>query len=133
MNTGGLSPDSEKTAAIAKIPSPSSIKEVKSFLGRTGCYRRFIPRYATIAKPLTSLLEGETTFQWSSECETSFVILKDRVMSAPVLAHPNPSQMDVLTTEASTVRVGAELAQNTPDGLKPVAYFSRTLTKAERK
>ena len=54
-------------------------------------------------------------------------------MSAPVLAHPDPSQMYVLTTDASIVGVGAELAQNTPDGLKPVAYFSRTLTKAERK
>ena len=49
VNADGLSPDSEKTAAIAKIPSLSSIKEVKSFLGMTGWYRRFIPRYATIA------------------------------------------------------------------------------------
>jgi hypothetical protein len=133
VNEDGYSPDSEKTVTIAKIQTPSSIKEVKSFLGMTGWYRRFISGYATIAKPLTSLLEEEKTFQWSPESDNFFVTLKERVTSAPVLAHPDPSRTFVLTTDASPVGIWAESAQNIPDGLKPVAYFSRTSTKTERR
>ena len=99
----------------------------------TDLYRRFIPKYSTIAKPLTSLLKGHKLFHWSPECDSSFVTLKNKIMSAPVLAHPDPSQMFILTTDASTVGIGAELAQSTPNGVRPVAYFSRVLTKTERK
>ena len=110
--------------AITKIQRPSSIKEVKSFLGMTCWYRRFIPKYSTIAKPFKSLLEGDKLFHWSPECDSSFVTLKNKIMSAPVLAHPDPSQMFILTTDASTVGIGAELAQSTPDGVRPVAILA---------
>ena len=71
----------EKVAAIERIPTPTTVKEVKVFLGITGFYRRFIPRYATIAAPLTSMLAGEQKFQWSTHCQDAFNTLKRKVYS----------------------------------------------------
>ncbi len=71
-----LGPDAEKTAAIAKIPKPVNVKEVRMFLGMVGWYRRFIPRFAAIAKPMYNLLESDKAFRWSHECEIAFSTLK---------------------------------------------------------
>ena len=130
----GLIPDVQKIDAVTRIPPPSSVRDVKVFLGATGWYRRFIPQYATLAKPLTTLLENGREFDWTSECQEAFVALKQKLSSAPVLAHPLPDRPFVLTTDASSVGLGAELAQVTQGNVvKPVAYFSRVLSKTERR
>ena len=109
------------------------MREVKTFLGMTGFYRRFVPGYATIAKPLTSLLQNGRLFQWSPQCGEAFASLKQKLSCAPVLTHPSTDRESILTKDASTVGIDAELAQETNDKRKPVVYFSRALFKAERK
>ena len=121
------------TAAVVRIPVPRTVHEVRRLLGMVGWYRKFIPRFSTISKPLNSLLEGEKTFRWSQECQDSFDTLKLKLSTSPVLTHPHVDRMFALTTDASTVGIGAELARETPAGLRPVYYFSRTLSKSERR
>ena len=134
MSTDGLSPDVQKIDAVTRIPPPSSVRDVKVFLGATGWYRRFIPQYATLAKPLTTLLENGCEFHWTSECQEAFVALKAKLSSVPVLPYPLPDRPFVLTTDASSVGLGAELAQVTPGNVvKSMAYFSRVLSKTERR
>ena len=98
-----------------------------------GWYRRFIPRSASIAKPMYNLLEDDKAFRWPHECEIAFSTLKEMLISNTVLSHPHPDRTYVLTTDAFMVEIGAELAQQTPEGIRPVAYFSKTLSKSERK
>ena len=68
--------------------TPTTVKEVKVFLGITGFYHRFIPRYATVAALLTSMLAGEQRCQWSTQCQNAFNILKRKLSTAPILAYP---------------------------------------------
>ena len=123
ISAEGINPDLEKVAAIERIPTPTTVKEVKIFLGITGFYRRFIPRYATIAAPLTSMLAGEQTFQWSTHCQDAFNTLKRKLSTALILAHPVADKPFVLTTDTSTVGIGAELAQESSEELQPIEYF----------
>ncbi len=129
----GLGPDSEKAASNTKIPKPSNAKEVRMFLGMVGWYRRFIPRFASITKPMYNIFEGDKAFRWSHECEIAFSTLKEMLISNTVLSHPHPDRTYVLTTDASMVGIGVELAQQTTERIRPVAYFSKTLSKSKRK
>ena len=133
VSKDGLGPDSEKTAAIAKISKHANVKEVRMFLGIVGWYQRFIPRFASIARPMYNLLEGDKAFRWSHKCEIAFSTLKEMLISNTVLSHPQTDRTYVLTTDAAMVGIGAELAQQTPEGIRPVVYFSKTLSKSERK
>lgn len=92
-------------------------------MGIVGWYRRFIPGFATISKPLNVLLQGEKIFSWSEECQNSFDTLKDKLSSSPVLIHPCVDRQFVLTTDASTVGIAAELVQETPERLRPVGFI----------
>ena len=89
----------------------TTVKEVKVFLGITGLYPRFIPRYATIAAPLTSMLAGEQKFQWSTHCQDAFSTLKRKLSTAPILTHPVADKPFVLTTDASTVGMARHVCQ----------------------
>ena len=74
VSKDGLGPDSEKTAAIAKIPKPANVKEVTMFLGMVGWYGKFALRFASIAKPMYNLLEGNKAFRCSDESEIAFTL-----------------------------------------------------------
>ena len=78
------------------------------------------------------MLAGEQKFQWSTHCQDAFNTLKRKLSSAPILTHPVANKPFVLTTDASTVGIGAELAQVSSEGLRPIACFSRVLSKTER-
>ena len=132
ITSSGLQPIPTNTAAVTNLQVPRSVRDVKAFLGVTGWYRKFIPKYADLAKPLIKLTEKHHELFWTDDCQVAFEALKHRLMSAPVLTHPDPGRQFVLTTDASAVGIGAELAQRTPAGLQPVTYFSRTLSKSER-
>ena len=109
--------------------APANLHELRSALGLFGYYRRFIPHFSTIAKPLVTLTEKDKPFQWKEEEET--VDLKDLLSSAPVLAHPRTTGLFILDTDASEVDIGALLSQQQEDEEKVIAFGSRTLTKAE--
>ena len=72
--------------------APISVKEIRSFLGLVGYYRRFIPEFSRIAKPMTELLKKGVKFHWSDKCEEDFRTLKKLLTSAPILAQPDTSK-----------------------------------------
>ena len=133
INEKGIAVDPKKIEAIEKMKTPQNPKEVRSFLGLTGYYRRFVKDYAKIASPLTNLTHQDVTYDWTSDCEKAFNQLKTKLMSAPILLYPDFEKAFTLMTDASGVGLGAVLSQQGPDGLEhPVAYASRTLNETEK-
>ena len=108
------------------------MKQLRSFLGLSGYYRRFIKNYAKIANPLYGLTKKDTIFNWSTECQQSFDALKTSLTEAPVLAYPNMNAPFRLHTDVSYFAVGGVLCQE-KDGIERViSYAGRSLDKAQR-
>ena len=108
------------------------MSEVRSFLGICGYYRRFIEKFAEKAKPLTKLTEKGKSLIWTTECQEAFDELKNRLCNAPILGMPDFTKPFLLDTDASNFAIGAVLSQCIDGKERPIAYASRTLTKAER-
>jgi len=119
--------------ASYQFPKPTTKKQVRSFLGLTGNYHRFILQYATIAAPLTNLTKKSEPdkVNWTVECGKAFKKLKEILVSSAVMRNPNISCPFVLQTDASEVGVGAVLDDVGLD--HPIAYFSRKLLLREQK
>lgn len=137
VSQGGVSTDPEKTAAVRDWPVPTSVREVRSFLGFVGYYRRFIPGFAKQAAALHALLKGtgvasRASIQWTEECQRSFDGLKRALVEAPVLAYADFTQPFRLYTDASFQGLGAVLTQVQGGKERVVAYASRSLHNAER-
>lgn len=81
----GLEVDRAKISIIERLPPPTNVKGVQSFLGYVGFYRSFIKNFSQIAKPLSTLLEKNTTFQFTGDCMIAFKILKERLTSTPMI------------------------------------------------
>ncbi|XP_042045728.1 uncharacterized protein LOC121792000 [Salvia splendens] len=127
ITDGQLKADSCKIDAMVAWPIPSTIKQLKGFLGLTGYYRRFIANYALIAAPLTDLLKKDS-FVWSPAAEQSFCELKTAMTSAPVLRLPDFSRQFCVETDACDFGVGAVLLQDN----HPLAFFSKKLGPRRR-
>ncbi|CAG5041301.1 unnamed protein product [Parnassius apollo] len=127
----GVTPNPDKVKAVSDYPIPKNPKEIKSFLGLVGYYRRFIDNFSKITKPLTSLLKKDVNFNWTQEQTQAFNLLKEKLTSAPLLQYPDFSQPFIVTTDASNYAVGAILSQGPIGKDKPIAYASRTLNKQE--
>jgi hypothetical protein len=119
----GVATDPSKIDAVTSWPTPTSVKELRSFLGFAGFYRRFVKHYAVISSPLTTLLKKHALFIWSSEHETTFQTLKQALCSAPLLALPDFTKPFCIETDASHYGVGVVLLQ---EG-RPLAFLSRAL------
>ena len=135
----GVATDPAKTAAVRDWPIPETVKQVKSFLGFAGYYRRFISAFSKIAAPLNALTHGTTAqnrktapVSWSPECQQAFDQLKEALLNAPVLAYADFSLPFRLYTDASFEGLGAVLAQVQGDKERVIAYASRSLHPAER-
>lgn len=134
VSRDGLKPNPRLVGAVEEFPEPTTVQEMRRFLGLCSYYRKFIPRFAAIANPLHNLTRRDTVFLWSPECQRAYEELKSRLTSAPVLAYPNFKLDFVLETDASVQGLGAVLSQLQTDGkLHPVSYASRALNEAERK
>ncbi|CAI5640726.1 unnamed protein product [Oreochromis niloticus] len=107
----GVATDPEKVVAVGDWPPPSNVAELRSFLGLASYYRRFVKDFATVASPLHQLTNKGQRFGWTEDCAAAFEQLKTALVSAPVLAYPDPSQPFLLDTDASNVGVGAVLSQ----------------------
>ena len=107
----GIEPVPEKLESIEKMPAPTTPKEIKQFLGLTGYYRKFVPRFADIARPLTALTKKDVEFVWTEKCQTSFEILKEALMKEPILVYPDPELPYILFTDASKYAWAAVLTQ----------------------
>ncbi|KAL0381937.1 UNVERIFIED_CONTAM: Retrovirus-related Pol polyprotein from transposon [Sesamum latifolium] len=102
----GVQPDPAKVKAILEWEPPKNVSEVRSFLGLTGYYRRFVKDFSVVAKPLINLLKKNTPFNWNDRCAQSFVELKRRLTSAPILALPSGDGGYVVYTDASRQGLG---------------------------
>ena len=138
VSKDGIETDPEKISAVVHWPRPSTVTEMKSFLGFTNYYRKFIPRYAKIARPLNKLIAGENNnkkhqkIPWNEEAEEAFQRLKQLCSSTPVLAYADYQKPFKLFTDASDKGLGATLCQVQEDGKeRPLAYASRSLSSSE--
>lgn len=123
LSPNGVSTDPSKIVDVKNWPSPTSVKDLRSFLGLARYYRHFVKDFGLIAKPLTDLLMKGVLFTWTSITESAFQLLKQALISAPVLAVPDFSKTFVVETDASDYGIGAVLQQ---DG-HPIAYVSKAL------
>ena len=101
ISSEGIRVDQEKVKAVLDFPRPKSAKEVRSYLGLCSYYRRFIKDFAKIANPLNAVLKKDVKFKWTETCENSFITLKEKLTSAPVLAYPDMNKQFILTSDAS--------------------------------
>ncbi|CAM4550039.1 unnamed protein product [Caretta caretta] len=134
VGQGTISPLQAKVDAIQKWPVPKSKKQVQSFLGLAGYYRRFVPHYSQIAAPLTDLTKKKqpNAVQWTGKCQKAFNKLKATLMSDPVLRAPDFDKPFLVTTDASERGVGAVLMQKGPDQeFHPVVFLSKKLSERE--
>lgn len=154
----GVQTDSEKVKALTTWPVPSNLKELRSFLGFAGYYRRFIQGYSQIVKPLNELTAGYPPLKkrkkkpllkqegfeyhnpkepfglrWTSRCQEAFDQIIQKLTSAPVLGFADPKLPYILHTDASTVGLGAALYQLQNEQLRAIAFASRGLSKSEMK
>src|SRR6185312_7324805 len=110
----------------------ASVKDVRSFLGISGYYRRFIQNYSKVAAPLTELLKDEQRSKWGEEQQLAFDTLKQATTSAPILAIPDMSLPFKVTTDACSRAIGAVLSQDQGKGDQPIAYLSKKLSSTEQ-
>ncbi|CAM1319420.1 Uncharacterised protein r2_g2776 [Pycnogonum litorale] len=128
----GTSPDPEKVRAIDRFPVPSSIHELRSFLGLVRFYEKFVHSLSDIAKPLYLLLKKDAPWIWEAEQHNAFLGIKAALISPPCLHHFNASMSIVLATDASPVGVSAVLSHRDQEGHEfPVAFASRSLSACE--
>ena len=128
----GISLLPNKLDSIRHMPVPNSVKEIKQFLGLTGYYRKFVPRFADISRPLTTLTKKDAKFEWTSACQKSFELLKEALCGEPVLKYADTSKPYTLYTDASKFGWAGVLTQPhtiTTDGKStttdhPVAFVS---------
>lgn len=123
VSADGVATDPSKVCTIKDWPQPTNIKELRSFLGMAGYYRRFVSQFGSTSKPLIDLLKKGTIYVWTSATEASFQALKGALTSAPVLALPNFSLPFFIETDASANGIGVVLQQQG----HPIAYVSKAL------
>ncbi|CAN6554873.1 unnamed protein product [Malus baccata var. baccata] len=131
ISSKGIEVDKAKIEVIAKLPKPTSVKNVRSFLGHAGFYRRFIKDFSKISRPLCNLLAKDACFDFNADCHDAFNKLKDLLTSAPIITAPDWTLPFELMCDASDYAVGAVLGQRR-DKLPHVIYYaSRTLNDAQ--
>lgn len=133
VSADGVAADPRKVTAVADFPRPHDLKSLRTFLGLTSYYRRFVPCYSSMAQPLYTLTRKDQLFVWTDECEKAFKCLKTALTQAPVLAYPHFDREFLLETDASGKGLGAVLSQHQDDqSVRPVAFASRTLQPHEK-
>ena len=139
ISKNGIQTDSKKVEAICKWPVPTTVTEVRSLLGFTNYYQRFIKRYVQVTKPLYKLISGENaskkqnSIRWDLEYQKAFDKFKELCTTTPILAYADFKKPFKLHTDASVLGLGAVLYQ-VQDGVeKVISYASRSLIKSETK
>ncbi|GKA13867.1 ty3-gypsy retrotransposon protein [Tanacetum coccineum] len=124
--TGAGEMDPAKVIAVANWPIPTSVSQLRAFLGLTGYYRRFIKQYASIANLLTTLIQ-KNNFKWSHEAQSAFETLKQALQTSPVLVLPDFSKLFIVETDAIGHGIGAIISQSG----HPIAFFSKLSCKMQ--
>jgi len=125
--------EATKLARIADWPAPTTVKQVRSFLGFANFYRRFIGKFADISLPLTALTKKDLTWNWTTECQDAFDTLKRKFQEAPILLMPDNKKPFILETDASKWASGGVLRQQDINGdWHPCRFISHTFNLAKR-
>lgn len=135
VEAGRYHPSDKKTLTVSRFPKPTTVKQIQSFLGLTGCFRKFIPHFAMIARPLSNLLKKDAEFVFGSEQNVAFEQLKTALIEKPVLRLYQAGAETELHTDACAGGLGAVLLQKDPeDGFfHPTDYASWKTSPAEEK
>ena len=131
ISARGIEVDRANIEAIEKLPPSSSVKGIRSFLGHAGFYRRFIKDFSQIAKPLSNLLVQGIPFEFDSQCLHAFSVLKDKLISAPIVVALDWSFPFELMCDASDFAIGAVLGQKREKIFQVIYYASITLNDAQ--
>ncbi|GFU43382.1 retrovirus-related Pol polyprotein from transposon 412 [Trichonephila clavipes] len=121
-----------KSVRRKELKRPENLRELRSFLGLCTYYRKFVKGFSNIARPLHKLTESKQKFQWTKECEDSFLQLKEALTSSPILIYPQPDKPFILDTDASNESVGAVLSQEIDGQERVVAYWSQVARWIQR-
>ena len=121
----GIQPLPKELESIAKMPVSQNAKQVKQFLGLVGYYRKFVPCFSDMARPLTQLTRKNEGFNWSKECDKCFHMLTDYLQEPPILRYPEPAADYILYTDASKYTYAGVLTQSIDGTDHPVVYTSR--------
>ena len=133
IDADGIHPTDEKLRAIVNAPAPKDVQELRSFLGFINYYGKFIPNAATILSTLNDLLRKDIEWKWTAQCQTSFNLAKETLVSSKVLTHFDPSLPIRMAGDASAYGIGAVIAHVLPDGSeRPIAFASRSLSSSEK-
>lgn len=133
VDSRGLRPDPAKIEAITKLPPPTDVSGLRSFLGAINYYGKFVPNMRKLRYPLDNLLKDDAKFQWTPECQKAFEQFKAILSSDLLLTHYDPKREIIVSADASSVGLGATISHKFPDGsIKVVQHASRALTKAEQ-
>ncbi|KAM6584890.1 hypothetical protein CsatB_011892 [Cannabis sativa] len=127
----GIEVDRAKVSTIENLPPPISVKGVRSFLGHAGFYRRFIKDFSKVAKPLSNLLASGVPFEFGKDCLEAFQILKEKLISAPIVTTPNWELPFEIMCDASDYAIGAVLGQRVDKVFRTIYYASKTLNDAQ--
>ena len=132
LSEKGIAPDPEKVRAIKELRPPKSVREVRSVVGMTSYYRKFIDHFSEIIRPLTELTKKNVHFCWKEEHDTAFNLLKGKLTRAPVLAHPVLGKPYRLYADTSLYAIGAVLTQEHATGERVIQYLSEKLSEGQR-
>ncbi|GKD29942.1 reverse transcriptase domain-containing protein [Tanacetum coccineum] len=127
----GIEVDKAKIDVIAKLPHPTTVKGVRSFLGHVGFYRRFIKDFSKISRSMTHFLEKNTPFIFSNKCIQAFQTLKKKLTEAPILIAPDWDLPFELMCDASDFAISAVLGQRHEKHFRPIHYASKTMNETE--
>ncbi len=142
VDKDGIKPDPDKVTAIKTMSAPTTVKEVRAFIGMCSWYRRFIPNFSGIAGPLIELTKKYARFNWTEPCQSAFDFLKDSLTIVANLAHADINKPYILYTDASQNAIGAVLVQLVDDvenGChakqieKPIHFLSHRLSPTQSK
>ncbi|GKF45038.1 reverse transcriptase domain-containing protein [Tanacetum coccineum] len=133
VSSAGIEVDKAKINVILKLPPPTNMKGVRSFLEHAGFYRRLIKDFSKIARPITKLLEKDTPFEFDDECQKAIELLKEKLTCAPVIVSPNWNIPFELMCDASDFVVGVVLGKKDGKIYQPIYFASKTLNPAQQK
>ena len=123
----GIEVDKGKLEIIEKLPPPTCVCELQSFLGHVGFHRRFIKDFSKIAKSLSNLLAKDVPFEFTQECLDAFHTLKEKLLTAPIVVSPDWKIPFEIMCDAYDYAMGAVLGQKVDNRFRVIYYASKTL------
>ena len=126
----GLEVDQAKVSVIETLMPPTTVKEIRSFLGHAGFYRRFLKDFSKISRPLCRLLEKDAKFGFDDSCRFAFKEIKSRLVIAPIMATPDWNKDFEIMCDASDYAMGVVLGQRSEKIFRAIYYASKTFNEA---